>query len=82
MELSPNKIMYGFQTKESIDFLQHNKHEPDPIETYQLLETDAKNIIVVAQMVMKNQYNRCHTPRLMGFEIELTYAFTEVTHSQ
>ena len=44
-KLNPNKIIYGFQIKESIDFLLHNEHEPDPIKTYQPLRTDAKDAI-------------------------------------
>ena len=69
-ELSPNKIIYGFRTKESIDFFLHNKREvePDTREKYQPLRTNAKNAIAFAQMDMKDQYNRRHTPRF--FEVE------------
>ena len=69
MELSPNKIIYGFKTKESIEFLLHDKQEvrPDPIETYQPLRRDVKDAIAFAQMAIKNQYNRRHTPRF--FEV-------------
>ena len=68
-ELSPNKIIYGFRTKESIDILPHNEQEvrPDPIETYQHLRTDPKDAIAFAQMAMEDQYDRCHTSRF--FEV-------------
>ena len=69
MELSLNKIIYGFRTKESIDFLLHDKQEvePDPIETYRPLKTNKKNAITFTQMAMKDQYDRRHTPKF--FEV-------------
>ena len=50
-KLSLNEVIYSFQTKESIDLFSHNKQEvePDPIETYQPLRTDAKDAIAFAQ---------------------------------
>ena len=68
-ELSPNKIIYGFRTKESIDILSDNEQEvkPDPIETYQPLRMDAKDAIAFAQMAMEDQYDRRHTLRF--FEV-------------
>ena len=69
IELSPNKIIYGFQTKESIDFLSHDKQEveSDTSKMYQPLQMDAKDAIAFVQMAMKEQYNRHHTARF--FEV-------------
>ena len=66
-ELSPNKIIYGFQTKESIDLLPHDEQKPDPIKTYQQFKIDAKDAIAFSQMAMKNQYNRHDSPKF--FEV-------------
>ena len=76
-ELSPNEVIYSFQTKESIDLFPHKDQEvePGPIWTYRPLRTDAKDAIAFAQMAMKDQYNRRHTPRFfeVGDQINLRF---------
>ena len=52
-ELSPNKSIYSFWTKEAIDLLPHNKQaadKPANLDAYQPLQVNAKDAIAFAQM--------------------------------
>ena len=90
-ELSPNKIICGFWTKEAMDLLPYDKQaadEPTNLETYQPLWVDAKDAIAFAQMRIKDYYNCRHALRffkvgdMLNLRLHRAYTFQGITNNK